>query len=187
MNIEIANKLADGVKIVELRDGFESVGQIVSGIDLSSNALGARVFVDDVVVLDWIVADADTVRAADKIVQERVDTLNDALAKKDFSEAKARLEKAVNEFKSPVGTWAVNATEEGDRLILEWTCEKSHPSVVAMGPDGSGEIDCDAPWTLWGGDAIIAAAGLRQPFNGTCDAYQQYGVNMVSQSVSWSF
>lgn len=94
--------------------------------------------------------------------------------------AKASLEKAVSEYKCPVGTWSVSTTEENDRLMLNWEGEESDTAVEAM--------DSDEPWTQWGGYAIIRAAGLEEPCGGTSDAYQdKYGDNMVSQSVAWKF
>jgi hypothetical protein len=96
-----------------------------------------------------------------------------------ITEAKSRLEKAIAEYQCPVGAWSVSTTEEGNRLILEWEAEEANPAVEAM--------DSDDAWTQWGGYEIIKAAGLEEPCNGTGDAYQKFGVNMVSQSVAWSF
>jgi hypothetical protein len=116
---------------------------------------------------------------------------------------KERLTRAVDQFVLKMhakqggmgeyaGDWSVESTD--DRLLLVWTCEEADPRAQAMGPDvpagfqNSG-ISCDAPWTLWGGNEIIAAAeiGEYDDHHSGSDSYQQFGVNMVTQWVSWSF
>jgi hypothetical protein len=72
MNIELANKIADVVQIIEKRDGFEAAGEIQTGIDLASNTPTARVISDGIVVMNWVSADGKTVRAAEAIVQRFV-------------------------------------------------------------------------------------------------------------------
>jgi len=51
-------------------------------------------------------------------------------------------------------------------------------------------ISSDAPWTLWGGNEIIAAAEIGDYDDNRCgsDSYQdRHGDKMVSQWVGWNF
>ncbi len=116
---------------------------------------------------------------------------------------KERLTRAVDQFVLKMhakqgslgeyaGEWNVESTD--DRLMLVWTCEEADPRVQAMGPDvpagfqDSG-ISGDAPWALWGGNEIIATAEIGDYFDhhSGIDSYQKFGVNMVTQWVSWNF
>jgi hypothetical protein len=82
MNTELADKIANALNIVENRDGFESVGEIQTAIDLISNTPAARVVSGGVVVMDWVSANSETVRYAESIVRARIDALNASLDEK---------------------------------------------------------------------------------------------------------
>jgi hypothetical protein len=47
-------------------------------------------------------------------------------------------------------------------------------------------MQSDEPFTAWGGDAIIADAGMRAFDTSACDWYRdQHGDEIVSQWVEW--
>lgn len=66
----VANKLAAAVTVIELRDGFEANASIVTAVDLPSGTQCARV------------VSGGTVRAAEKMVVDRISALNAELDKK---------------------------------------------------------------------------------------------------------
>ena len=73
------------------------------------------------------------------------------------------------------GEWSVNFGD--DYVQLVWTC------AAAAAPEMYG----DAPWSEWGGNAIIEAAGLQQFDNSGIDGYtDRYGDPVVSQWVQWN-
>jgi len=73
------------------------------------------------------------------------------------------------------GLWSVNA---GDGYVqLVWTCDE----------DATPEMYGDEPWSEWGGNAIIAAAGMPEFDDSGCDGYQdKYGTDVISQWVKWN-
>ena len=73
------------------------------------------------------------------------------------------------------GLWSVNA---GDGYVqLVWTCDE----------DAIPKMYGDEPWSEWGGNEIIAAAGLGEPDDSGCDGGRdQYGDNVVSQWAQWN-
>lgn len=73
------------------------------------------------------------------------------------------------------GEWSVNFGD--DYVQLVWTCD------VAEVPEMYG----DEPWSEWGGNAIIAAAGLpRFDDSGIDSCTDRYGDTVVSQWVQWN-
>ena len=65
------------------------------------------------------------------------------------------------------------------KLTLQWVCDKDKIPEEMYG---------DEPWRDWGGDAIIAAAGLPDSFDTGGDQYQdRYGDLVVSSWVTWAF
>jgi hypothetical protein len=126
------------------------------------------------------------------------------MATTDFTSlaaCKERLTRAVDQFVLKMhakrgglgeyaGDWSVDSTDDG--LMLVWSCEEADPRVQAMGPDvpagfQDAGISGDAPWALWGGNEIIASAEVGEHDDSGIDSYQKFGVNMVTQWVSWSF
>jgi len=75
----------------------------------------------------------------------------------DFTDLKAAVADAAA---PPVGAWRVEA--EGDDLYLIWECAEADWPEDAYG---------DEPWTVWGGDAIIEAAGIGRPEDTGIDSY----------------
>ena len=73
------------------------------------------------------------------------------------------------------GTWSVFSGD--DYVQLVWTCD------TAEAPEMYG----DEPWSEWGGNAIIAAAGLPRFDDSGVDGYtDHYGDPVVSQWVQWN-
>lgn len=93
--IEIANKLADAVPLIEKKNGFVAGGEILTGVDLASGTQGARVVLSDqTVALDWIAVNARTVRMADAIIQARIDAENLEVDRLDQEERARKIETA---------------------------------------------------------------------------------------------
>lgn len=91
------------------------------------------------------------------------------------TEIVAALEAAIAATPCPVGTWSVSAGE--DYVQLVWTCDATE----------TGEMYGDEPWSEWGGNAIISAAGLPGHDESGCDGYvDQYGYDTVSQWAKWN-
>lgn len=73
------------------------------------------------------------------------------------------------------GTWSVNSGE--GYVMLVWTADEAE----------TGEMYGDEPWSEWGGNAIIEAAGLQQFDDSGIDGYtDRYGDPVVSQWVQWN-
>ena len=85
------------------------------------------------------------------------------------------LESAIAETPSAVGEWSVNAGK--DYVQIVWTCdERDAPEMYG-----------DEPWSEWGGNAILAAAGVRQFDDSGADRYQdRFGDLLVAQWVQWN-
>jgi len=80
MNNLVAQTLANAVTLKPVRLGFETSAFIEMGIELSSSTQTARVVSENGdVLLNWISATRDTVRAADTLVRNRIDAMNDEL------------------------------------------------------------------------------------------------------------
>lgn len=74
----VAQTLANSVTFKPVRLGFEASASIEMGIELSSSTQTARVVSENGdVLLDWISATRDTVRAAEDLVRSRIDAMND--------------------------------------------------------------------------------------------------------------
>ena len=74
------------------------------------------------------------------------------------------------------GSWSVE-TSDGS-VMLVWSCDADDEAVSGM--------QSDEPFTAWGGDAIIADAGMRAFDTSECDWYRdQHGDEIVSQWVEW--
>ena len=73
------------------------------------------------------------------------------------------------------GAWKVNAGE--DYIQLVWSCDE----------DEAPEMYGDEPWSQWGGDAILEAAGLGELDDSGYDGYQnKYGDQVIEQWVQWN-
>ena len=85
------------------------------------------------------------------------------------------LESAIAETPSAVGEWSVNAGK--DYVQLVWTCdERDAPEMYG-----------DEPWNDWGGNAILAAAGVRQFDDSGADRYtDRFRDLLVAQWVQWN-
>jgi len=63
---------------------------------------------------------------------------------------------------SPIGAWRVETDDE--TVFLIWECAESdwpeEEFIVRNWPE---EACGDEPWSDWGGDAIIATAGIGEP------------------------
>lgn len=97
------------------------------------------------------------------------------------AQAEEALEAAIKHHESisegMPGSWSVE-TSEGS-VMLVWSCDADDEAVSGM--------QSDEPFTAWGGDAIIADAGMRDPDESGCDSYHdQYGDELVSQWVEWN-
>ncbi len=95
-------------------------------------------------------------------------------------QAEAALDAAIKHHKSIAegmpGTWRVE-TSDGS-VMLVWSCDADDEAVAGM--------QSDEPFTAWGGDAIIADAGMRAFDTSECDWYRdQHGDEIVSQWVEW--
>jgi len=78
MNNLVAQTLANSVTFKSARLGFEASASIEMGIEISSSTQTARVVsANGDVLLDWISATRDTVRAAEELVRNRIDAMND--------------------------------------------------------------------------------------------------------------
>jgi hypothetical protein len=75
------------------------------------------------------------------------------------------------------GEWSVNVDE--DYVQLVWTCDMEEVPGMYYG---------DEPWSEWGGNTIIAAAGLpRFDYSGVGGyTKSRYGFPVVSQWVQWN-
>lgn len=87
------------------------------------------------------------------------------------------LEKAIaaHESDDAPGTWSAY---DGDGYVqLIWTCNES---------DVPEEMYGDEPWSQWGGDKIMEAAGVPQQDDSGVDSYtDKYGDAVVAQWVQW--
>lgn len=86
------------------------------------------------------------------------------------------------------GRWV--ADEVGDRILLSWEGENTDPRVAGMAenpPDGCEPVPADSPWRQWGGDEIIAAAGMPQPqYSGSGGYMLPFdGTEIITQFVGW--
>ena len=73
------------------------------------------------------------------------------------------------------GLWSVESG--GDYVMLVWACDA----------DAAPEMYGDEPWSEWGGNEIIAAAGMPEFDDSGCDGYtDKYGTEVVSQWVQWN-
>lgn len=111
-----------------------------------------------------------------------------------IEECKVRLTNAVEQFvlksntdnKSYVGAWKIESTD--DWLMLRWECDAFDIQVKAMNPEFQGVgVFPDAPWTLWGGNEIIAVANIGDynDMRSGCDVSQRSGIDIVMQYVTW--
>lgn len=86
------------------------------------------------------------------------------------------------------GRWV--ADELGDRILLSWEGENTDPRVAGMAeipPAGCEPVPADSPWRRWGGDKIIAAAGMPKPQYSGGGGYMLPfdGTEIVTQFVGW--
>jgi hypothetical protein len=92
------------------------------------------------------------------------------------SEKITSLEAAIESINCEKGAWSVSAGN--GYVTLEWKCDEN----------STGEMYGDEPWSEWGGNAIVAAAGIGEPDCSGCDAYKdRFGEEVVSQWVQWNF
>ena len=92
------------------------------------------------------------------------------------SEITADLDRAIASVKCETGAWSVS--DGSDSVALEWICDEG----------ATGEMRGDEPWSEWGGNSIINAAGIGEPDCSGCDAYKdRFGNEVVSQWVQWNF
>lgn len=77
MSIEFANKLASMVEIKEVFGCFEAVSSLVTGVNNSNGQTAVRVMKDGVALTEWLAADGDTVREANRIIRDLVAAKND--------------------------------------------------------------------------------------------------------------
>ena len=74
-----------------------------------------------------------------------------------------------------VGEWSVNAGEGYVQLV--WTCDQADTP----------EMYGDEPWSEWGGNSILDAAGVRQFDDSGADRYtDRFGDLLVAQWVQWN-
>lgn len=86
----------------------------------------------------------------------------------DLVDLKAAVEDAAT---PPVGEWRVE--DKGDDIYLIWECAEADWPEDAYG---------DEPWTDWGGDAIIAAAGIGEHD----DAWTDVEDGVITNCACWS-
>ncbi|WP_374257632.1 hypothetical protein [Aquabacterium sp.] len=86
------------------------------------------------------------------------------------------------------GRWV--ADELGDRVLLSWEGEAEDQRVAGMAeipPIGCEPVPKDSPWTQWGGNEIIKAAGMPEPQYRGQGGYKLPfdDLVIVTQSVGW--
>lgn len=86
------------------------------------------------------------------------------------------LNAAINAYVEDVpGTWKVSSGEGYIQLV--WECEAAE----------TGEMYGDEPWSKWGGNQIIEAAGAPDFNDSGCDSYtDRFGDNITAQWVQWN-
>lgn len=94
------------------------------------------------------------------------------------AEFQARLDAAIEAAGAAVtGAWKSSVGEGYIQLV--WTCDASDEALADMYGD--------EPWSDWGGDAILSAAGLPEYDNSGADTYtDRFGDEMVAQWVEWN-
>ena len=74
------------------------------------------------------------------------------------------------------GSWSVEANDGS--VMLAWRCEASDEAVANMYGD--------EPFVVWGGDAILADAGMPDFDDAGCDAFRnRRGDEIISHWVEW--
>ena len=74
------------------------------------------------------------------------------------------------------GSWSVEANDGS--VMLAWRCEASDEAVANMYGD--------EPFVVWGGDAILADAGMPDFDDSGCDAFRnRRGDEILSHWVEW--
>ena len=74
------------------------------------------------------------------------------------------------------GSWSVEKSEGS--VMLAWRCNADDEAVVDMYGD--------EPFVAWGGDAILADAGMPDFNDSGCDSYQnRKGDEIISHWVEW--
>lgn len=86
------------------------------------------------------------------------------------------LESAIDNTTCAFGAWSVYVGDEYEYVQLVWTCDAASAPADIYG---------DEPWSEWGGNAIMAAAGCPDFDNSGCDIIDRHGRRMVSQWVQW--
>lgn len=85
------------------------------------------------------------------------------------------LEAAIEKTACEIGKWYVYTGDDYVQLI--WTCDKERLP----------EMYGDEPWTQWGGDEIINAAGVRNLDDSGIDSYlDKFGEDLVSHWAQWN-
>lgn len=100
---------------------------------------------------------------------------NQAKAAQEALEAAIKHHESIAE--GLIGSWSVETSDGSVKLV--WSADENDDAVSGM--------QSDEPFTAWGGDAIIADAGMRAFDTSECDWYRdQHGDEIVSQWVEWN-
>lgn len=101
---------------------------------------------------------------------------------KTRAQALAALNEAIAAYSDPTGpgTWSAEDFHGSGRPSVGLTYKVD---IEGDGPEPHPELQTgDEPWKMWGGDAILAAAGLEQ-FDGMSDSYtDKYGDQIYCDS-----